>query len=192
MIRPANRSRSSHVRSLMHAHCRPVLVAPLLALLLGAVSPADAEARAVCTDLRRCGGEDYAEIIVPIPPDPGPPAPRAAMTLNDARSHVRSLGPRVDECFATHFEGARAPRTYAVTMFVHPDGRWSLAFGPRARAPRRDAELRGESPLEVCVADWIAGELGPRIQPPGGRADRRLAFTFHPHVAAAAPAPPAP
>ncbi len=121
-------------------------------------------------------------IVVP-PIDPGPPAPRPALAMADVRGRLSTLGPRVDECFNTHFEGERAPRAFPITVFVHADGRWSLGFGSRVRAPRSDQELRGSTPLEVCVADWVSGEIGPRLQPPGGRATRRVAVSFRPQLA---------
>lgn len=156
----------------------------LVSLCLVSV-PATASARAVCRDPRECGMVDELRVMPPIPPEPpGPPALPAPLRLARVRPRLVALSPRVDECFHTHFEGDRAPRTYPVTLFVHPDGRWSLAFGPRARAPERGAELRGESPLEVCIADWISGEIGPRIQPPGGRAPRRVAVSYRPRLAA--------
>lgn len=144
-----------------------------------ALSPLSrAEARAVCVD-PRCG---YVDIEPPLPPDVAPPIRVPTLRLRDVAPRLRGLATHVDECFATHFEGARAPRNHPVTVFVHPDGRWSVAFGPRPRVPARGQELRGTSPLEVCIADWIAGELGPSIQPPGGRAIRRVAVTFHPQL----------
>lgn len=169
-------TRMSHVMSLA------VLVAASL------IAPDAVAARAVCAD-PRCGMVDV-EIMPPIvvpPVDPGPPAPRAMLAVADVRGRLSTLGPRVDECFDTHFEGDRAPRAFPITVFVHPDGRWSLAFGPRARAPRGGDELRGTTPLEVCVADWVSSEIGPRLQPPGGqstrgRSVRRVAVSFRPHL----------
>lgn len=155
----------------------------LLALLALCSMPSGVAARAVCRDAD-CTRVDELRIMPPIPPDPGPPAPRAPLRLAEVRPRLVALAPRVDDCFATHFEGDRAPRTYPVTLFVHPDGRWSLAFDARARAPERGAELRGQTPLEVCVSDWISGEIGPRIQPPGGRAPRRVAVSYRPRLAA--------
>jgi hypothetical protein len=157
----------------------------LVVLLAFASVPSGVSARAVCRD-EDCGRAEELRIMPPIPPsDPGPPAPRAPLRMAQVRPRLLALGPRVDECFTTHFEGDRAPRTYPVTLFVHPDGRWSLAFGPHARAPDRGAELRGQTPLEVCISDWISGEIGPRIQPPGGRAPRRVALSYRPRLATA-------
>jgi hypothetical protein len=159
-------------------------VLPVLLALYGlASSPSDVSARIVCRD-EDCGREEDLRILPPFPPDsPGPPAPRAPLRLAEVRPRLVALGPRVDECFATHFDGEHAPRAYPMTVFVHPDGRWSLAFGPRPRVPSHGAELRGETPLEVCISDWISGEIGPRIQPPGGRAPRRVAVSYRPHLA---------
>ena len=166
------------------------LVCFVLALTatVGALTPADVAARARCVD-ERCGRvmvEDVPPFIRPpivVPPvDPGPPLPRTALAIGEVRARLSALGPRVDECFDTHFEGDRAPRTYPITVFVHADGRWSLGFGPRVRAPRAEDELRGQSPLEVCLADWVSSEIGPRLQPPGGRATRRVAVSFRPHL----------
>jgi hypothetical protein len=165
----------------------PVFIASLSLLCV----PLTASARAVCRDPRDCGMVDDYRVMPPLPPEPpGPPPLRAPLRLAQVRPRLLALAPHVDECFATHFEGERAPRTFAVTLFVHPDGRWSLGFGGRARPPERGAELRGQTPLEVCIADWISGEIGPRLQPPGGRAPRRVAVSYRPHLAAPSITPP--
>ena len=157
----------------------------LLVVLCLVSMPTSAEARAVCRDRRGCGLDEELRIMPPVPPEPpGPPALPAPLPLARVRPRLLAIAPRVDECFSTHFEGARAPRAYPLTVFVHPDGRWSLAFGPRPRPPQRDAELRGQSPLEVCIADWVSSEIGPRVQPPGGRATRRVAVSYRPRIAA--------
>jgi hypothetical protein len=167
-------------------------VALVSSLLLAAAIPSGAMARAVCTD-PRCGMVDVDVIVPPPPPvDPGPPALRPALRFSQIRARLRALGPRVNECFATHFEGTRPPRAQLVTVFVHPSGRWSLAFGPQPRTPRPDEELRGGAPLEVCIADWISGELGPRLEPSRGRAPRRVALSYRITVPASPRAPEAP
>lgn len=170
---------------------RPSLaLAPLL--LVALVAPSGASARAVCAD-PRCGMVDVDVIVPPPPPpvDPGPPGPRPVLRFSQVRGRLRGLGLRVNECFATHFEGARPPRALEVTVFVHPSGRWSLAFGARPRTPRPDEELRGADPLQVCIADWIAGELGPRLEPFRGRAPRRAAQRYRIALPVAPAAPEA-
>lgn len=149
----------------------------VLTALLSFTAAAD-EARAL--EARDRAGAPAPRIMPPLPPgDPGPALPRVPLTLADARARLRALTPRVNECFATHFEGERVPRRYALTLFVHPDGRWSLGFGAGVRAPARNVEARGQSPLEVCIADWVSGELGPVLQPPG-RVQRRVVVTLRP------------
>ncbi|GAB4110068.1 MAG: hypothetical protein OHK0013_45890 [Sandaracinaceae bacterium] len=180
MTSRANRSAASLVRSVMQrcSHRSTSAAAAALALaVLAASMPDVAHARAVCRDPRGCGRVDE-RILPPIPSEPEGPVLRPALRFSQIAGRLRALGPRVDACFAAHFEGERAPRTLRVTVFVHRSGRWSLAFGVRPRTPRADEELRGASPLEVCIADWISGELGPRIEPARGRAVRRVAHVF--------------
>ncbi len=136
-----------------------------------------ARARAVCRDSEDCGR--VVDIMPPIPPvDRGPPVPRSALRVRDVAGRLRAIAPRVSECVATHFEGERPPRVLVVTVFIEPEGRWSLGFGRRPVPPIPGAETRGATPLEVCVANWISGEIGPRLQPPGGRTVRRVARTY--------------
>lgn len=148
------------------------------AVVLGAAALASsAQARAVCRDLEDCRRE--IEIMPPIPPpEPGPPVPRQALRVRDVAARMRVIAPRVSECVATHFEGERPPRRLLVTVFISPDGRWSVGFGPRAAPPVPGVEARGATPLEVCVANWISSEIGPRLQPPGGRTTRRVTRTY--------------
>ncbi len=157
-------------------------LAPALLLVLALTGRSTAaSARAYCADPDLCGGRelDRERIIEPPPPhDPGPPVPRGALRFSQLRPRLRAIAPHVEECFATHFEGERPPRAVAVTVFVHPSGRWSLAFGPRPRRPAVDAEARGTTPLEVCIADWVSGEIGPRLEPFRGRAPRRVTQSY--------------
>jgi hypothetical protein len=163
------------------------LVAPIAVLALVSL-PTGAAARAVCRDPRGCGIDERTG--PPVLPEPdGALSLRAPLGLRTLRARLVALRPRVAECFATYFEGARAPRSYLVTLFDHPDGRWSLAFGPRPAPPLPGVEQRGTGPLEVCIADWVSGEIGPRVQPPRGRAPRRVSVSFRP-VLPAAPVSP--
>jgi len=152
------------------------LVAAALFAGSAAIVPG-AQARAVCRDLEDCRRE--IEIMPPVPPrDPGPPVPRSALRVREVAGRLRTVTPRVSECVATHYEGERPPTRVVVTVFVEPDGRWSLGFGARAVPPVPGAEARGGTPLEVCIANWISSEIGPRLQPPGGRSVRRVARTY--------------
>jgi hypothetical protein len=169
-----------------HSSHRALAARAVLVALAIAAAPNEATARAFCADPRGCGMVDESCILPPIPPEPETRPLRPALRFAQIAGRLRAVDPRVDECFAAHFEGERPPRTLRVTVFVHRSGRWSLGFGARPRAPSVDEELRGASPLEVCVADWIAGELGPRIEPARGRAMRRVSRVFR--VTLAAPA----
>lgn len=150
----ANESKSQLTRLM---RMRRFLVV-LLGLLFFSTSHADA--RAVCVD-PRCGHEvDIMPPPYPPPPPEGPAVPRAGLPFGEIAPRLRTLQGHVEECAATHLDVI--PRSLSVRVTVQPDGRWGLSFG-RARAI--EIEERGHVPFEVCVADWVSSELGPRLEP---------------------------
>lgn len=89
-----------------------------------------------------------------------------------------SLGARFDQCVAEH--GGDAPaRRLALHILVWPSGEWSLYVG---RVPRRpEVGARGATPLEVCIGDWIAGEIGSQLEPASRREGRSPQRTTYVH-----------
>ena len=142
-----------------------------LALLLLPASRADA--RAVCVD-PRCGHE--VDIMPPPYPPPhpdGPALPRAGLPFREIAPRLHTLVGHVEECAATHLDVV--PRTLSVRVTVQPDGLWGLSFGS-ARAT--GTEERGHAPFEVCVADWVSSELGPRLEPLASRRPRNVVVRY--------------
>ena len=144
------------------------LAAIVLTLLV--VPASHVEARAMCAG-RHCGDVD---IMPPIPPPPdGPTVPRAGLSFSVIAPHLRGLQAHVEECAATHLD--EIPRSISVRVTVQPDGRWGLAFD---RARPTEIEERGHAPFEVCVADWVSSEVGPRVEPLASRRPRNVVVRY--------------
>ena len=140
-------------------------------LLLLVVPASHVEARAMCVG-RHCGDLDIMPPIPPTPPD-GPPVPRAGLPFSSIAPRVRALQAHVEECASTHLDDV--PRNVSMRVTVQPDGRWGLSFG---RAQPTEIEERGHTPFEVCVADWVSSELGPRVEPLASRRPRNVVVRY--------------
>lgn len=111
-------------------------------------------------------------IVPPTPPvAPGEP-PRA--TARGVRERLRVMDREIGECVLTHLD--ETPRTLTIHVFVYPNGEWGIALG-RVRTPPV-AGARGETPIEVCVADWVASSLGSHTEPFRGRRPRDVSVTY--------------
>ena len=162
----------SNPRAARHIGMR-TLLAVSLALLLMPTSHADA--RAACIE-PRCGLDHEVDIMpppYPPPPPDGPALPRAGLPFREIAPRLRSLAGHVEECAATHLDVV--PRTLSVRVTVQTDGLWGLSFGS-ARAT--GTEERVHAPLEVCVADWVSSELGPRREPLASRRPRNVVVRY--------------
>jgi hypothetical protein len=111
----------------------------------------------------------------PIVVAPAPPAEPVRATPRGVRERLHAIEHEVSECARTHLDAT--PRTLVVHVFVYPTGEWGIGFG-RVRTPS-DAGERGETPFEVCVADWVASSIGSHAEPFRGRRPRDVSVTYH-------------
>ena len=131
------------------------LVGVLVSLVVLCASPVRAHARRVEDEWSPFIADPFPP---PVPPVVTGPAP---IDLAGLRARLAGLDDEVAACVRQHSDAP--PRTLRVHVFVYATGEWSIALGRVASAPLVGA--RGETPLEVCVADWVASEIGSRIEP---------------------------
>jgi hypothetical protein len=118
--------------------------------------------------------EDFMMPPIIVPPSPPASTEPARATASGVRERLRVMDREIGECVRTHLD--ETPRTLTVHVFVYPSGEWGLALG-RVRTPPA-ANARGETPLEVCVADWVASSLGSHTEPFRGRRPRDVSVTY--------------
>ncbi len=113
-------------------------------------------------------------IMPPIVVPPVVPSEPARATARGVRERLRVMDREIGQCVLTHLD--ETPRTLTVHVFVYPSGEWGIALG-RVRTPPA-AGARGDAPLEVCIADWVASSLGSRTEPFRGRRPRDVSVTY--------------